>query len=316
MSSCLLDSNGFSQNVLSTVQAIGCLEARMELDWIRLTVAALLLGYGAIMDLRTRRVGNAPWLALAALGILLIPVQIHLDRGQGEYILVLVPILAIFSDVYWDGKEGSAMAKYGPPVKYAVAIVATFAIGLLWWDRPYFRHLLAIPVLMMLIVLMYMFDVIRGGADAKALLSLSVLFPFYPWMTILHGFDWTQVMMPFAFVVLVNAAIITAISPLYFIMKNLSSGDFAFPQAFLGYKMESKSAKGKHVWLMERMEAGRHILFTRPKKAEDLNTELDLLAKAGHDRVWVTPKIPFILPMFVSLIFSAIVGNVLVLVIL
>jgi hypothetical protein len=41
-----------------------------------------------------------------------------------------------------------------------------------------------------------------------------------------------------------------------------------------------------------------------------LAREVELLRAAGISRVWVTPKIPFIIPLTVSLIFVAIVGNV------
>jgi hypothetical protein len=69
--------------------------------------------------------------------------------------------------------------------------------------------------------------------------------------------------------------------------------------------------KGVHVWLMENMEDGQRRLHTRPRRNEDLDKEVELLKAAGATRVWVTPKIPFIIPMTASLIFTATVGNLL-----
>jgi prepilin signal peptidase PulO-like enzyme (type II secretory pathway) len=34
------------------------------------------------------------------------------------------------------------------------------------------------------------------------------------------------------------------------------------------------------------------------------------LEKSGADMIWVTPKIPFLIPITVSVLFSSIVGNI------
>jgi preflagellin peptidase FlaK len=73
--------------------------------------------------------------------------------------------------------------------------------------------------------------------------------------------------------------------------------------------MDAGDTKGRFVWLMERMEDDRHVVYTRPRRNEELDAELELLVKAGHDRVWVTPKVPFIIPVTIGLVFSFVVGN-------
>lgn len=292
------------------------MDSHEVLDIVRLAAGIAILGYGAVEDWRTRRVGNRPWIILAVIGIVLLPVQIVDDGWDREWVvrflLVLVPIAAILSDVYWDGKEGSMMARYGPPVKYGVAIIAVIALGWKWGEIGYFQHFLAVPVLMLFIVLMYLLDVIRGGADAKALLSLCILFPLYPLLgdlPLLQGSPAAQTLFPFAFVILVNAAIITALSPIYFLAKNVAARELKFPQALLGYKLDSKDLRGRQVWLMESMEDGVHRTFARPRKSETMEKDVQELVKAGHSRVWVTPKIPFIVPMLISIILSATAGN-------
>ena len=204
------------------------------------------------------------------------------------------------------------MSKYAPFMKYAVAVVLIVILALLWGDQTGFRPFLAVPVMMLFVVVMYMLDVIRGGADAKALLSLSILFPVYPLLQglpVLHGTSSGQLLFPFSFVILVNAAIIVAFTPLVFLIRNLAAKEFRFPQGLLGYKIDHKQLKGRQVWLMERIDQGQHRLYARPKRDEDLGKEIDLLVKSGYTRFWVTPKIPFVVPMLAGLIFSAIVGN-------
>lgn len=285
---------------------------------LRLVVAIAILAAASVLDIRTRKVGNHYWIAMAAFGLLLLPVQISVDGQNWEYLWVAVPVLAILSDVYVDAKPDSLLDRYGPTAKYAIAVVAVVLMGYYWGEAPYFQHLLAVPVMMLAIVAMYMLDIIRGGADAKAFLSLSVLFPFYPiidGMPVVHGqTELAMIAFPFSFAILVNAAIIVAIAmPIGFLLMNLAARDLRFPNAFLGHRMAVEKAAKSHVWLMERIENGRHVVYTRPRRQEDLGKELGLLKSAGFDRVWVTPKIPFMVPMLASLVLSAVVGNFLIL---
>lgn len=287
-------------------------------DGLRLVIGIVILCYASVQDVRTRKVQNGAWIVLAGAALILLPVQLSADGESLSYALVSLPILAILADVYWEGREGSTAAKYGPPAKYSIAVVLIVALGYAWGSSSYFQHMLAIPVMMLVFVAMYMADIIRGGADAKALLSLAILFPVYPALggfPLLHGAtDASQLFFPFSFVVLINAAIITAFAPIYYSIRNMASGDTRFPQLFLGYRTEASEAREKHVWLMERMDGSQHEYFARPRHGEDLDKELGLLVSAGHTRIWITPKIPFIVPMAASLVFSAVIGNLIFLV--
>lgn len=274
--------------------------------------AIIVLAYASVLDWRTRRVPNTYWIALSLVGLALIPIQLLADEKDLKFLLIMVPILVILSDVYWGSEEGP-LAKYMTVAKYAVAVVAIVALAYLWGTDGYFQHFLAVPIMMLLIVAMYMLDVIRGGADAKALLSLSILFPFYPVLgsfPILHSdAPSAEIIFPFSFVILITAAVLVVLLPLGFLAKNLASRDFQFPLAFLGYRMESAEIGKSHVWLMERIQDGRHVTSTRTRRDEDLGKEVEALSEAGYKRIWVTPKIPFIVPMTASIILSAVIGN-------
>lgn len=150
------------------------------LSLLRLAPAIIVLTYASVLDWRTRRVPNTYWIALSLVGLVLIPIQLRVDDADYKFLLIIVPILVILSDVYWSSEEEGSLAKYMPVAKYAVAVVAIIALAYLWGTDEYFQHFIAVPIMMLLIVAMYMLDIIRGGADAKALLSLSILFPFYP----------------------------------------------------------------------------------------------------------------------------------------
>ncbi len=280
--------------------------------------AFAILAVTSVLDIRTRKVGNVYWIVMAAIGLALLPVQVSVDNAKWEYLWVAVPILAILADVYWEGKPGSKLGDIAPTAKYAIAVGAIVLLGYYWGRTAYFQHLLAVPVMMLVVVGLYMLDMIRGGADAKALISLSVLFPFYP---LVAGIPWVRgetelstIAFPFSFTILVNAAIIVAlVVPLGFLVTNVLAHEIRFPNAFFGRRMDVERVVNGHVWLMERIENGKHVVYTRPRRDEDLAREIGLLKSAGISRVWVTPKIPFMVPMLASLVFSAIVGNILIL---
>jgi hypothetical protein len=165
------------------------------------------------------------------------------------------------------------------------------------------------------IMLLYQFDVIKGGADAKALIALSIMFPIYPVIGPLPlipvPFETAQFVLPFPLVVLFNAAILTLAVPVALFAFNVSRRRFRFPAMFIGYVLPIAEAKNKYVWPMERFEDGERKLILFPGPSEDTGADFDRLAEAGIQEVWVTPKIPFLIPITASLVFSVVVGNLL-----
>ncbi len=294
------------------------MDAQDAVTVLQLVSSAAVLFYASILDWRTRRVGNVFWVMLSAVAVALLVARVLVDGAPPEYLLVLVPVIALLLDVYSPAGESGLAARLLPVLAYGSAIALTLYLGYLWVEDEYFAHLLTVPVMMMLVVVMYMVDIIRGGADAKALIALSIMFPFYPHIgslpLIAAENSFAEILFPFSFIVLVNAAIIVAFTPVFFAVKNLAAGESEMPFTFLGYRLDADQARGRQVWLMERMEDGAHRRFTRPKRDEDLSHELDELVSAGHGRVWVTPKIPFIIPMAAALVFTTVVGNILVLI--
>jgi len=289
-----------------------------SINALRLVLSLSVLAYASFLDLRTRKVPNVYWIGLGVAGLGLILVQLYVDDMPIEYLLVFVPILAILADVYLGSEEETTRAKLTTFGKYALALGSILALAYQYGGDEYFQHLLAIPIIMLFVVVMYMLDIVRGGADAKALISLSILFPFYPAfgsLPFIHGeTSAAETLLPFSFSILVNAAIIVALTPLVFLARNLSRKEFAFPLGLLGYKLDTAEIAKKHVWLMESIMDGKLVTHVRPRKQEDQKADIELLASSGYKRVWVTPKIPFILPMLVSLILTTVVGNILLLI--
>ena len=294
------------------------MDSAESINALRLVLSLSILAYASFLDLRTRKVPNVYWIGLGVAGLGLIIVQLYVDDMPIEYLLVFVPILAILADVYLGSEEETARAKLTTFGKYALALGSILTLAYQYGGDEYFQHLLAVPIIMLFVVVMYMLDIVRGGADAKALISLSILFPFYPAfgsLPFIHGeVSATETLLPFSFSILVNAAIIVALTPLVFLARNLSRKEFAFPLGLLGYKLDTAEVANKHVWLMESIMDNKLVTHVKPRKQENQKADIELLASSGYKRVWVTPKIPFIVPMLVSLILTTVVGNILLLI--
>ncbi len=185
-----------------------------------------------------------------------------------------------------------------------------------------------IYLLMIWILIFYGFynlGIPRGGADTKALMALVIVFPFYPiiqYLTVQTSFyqmlelvPIIGYMFPFAFSVLINGAVIMLVYIILLVFYNASHHDLKLPHAFLGYKLPINEIPNKFVWLMERIENGKRKLQPFPKNSLDLRHELNLLKKHGLKKVWVTPKVPFIIPLTLGLILVVVVGNILFLII-
>jgi preflagellin peptidase FlaK len=166
---------------------------------------------------------------------------------------------------------------------------------------------------------LYNLGVPKGGADTKALMALTVLFPMYivfepvliisSYYSLLESLPGLAYGLPFAFSVLLNATIISLFIPISLLIYNATRGDLQFPLCFFGYKTDLKTIKDKHVWLMDRLDDKGNVssvLF--PVSTEDEPDMVKKLKKKGISKVWVTPKIPFIIPMTIGFVFNFIFG--------
>jgi len=116
------------------------------------------------------------------------------------------------------------------------------------------------------------------------------------------------VVFPFAFVVLVNSALLFLVVPLAFLARNLAAGDAKVPRALFGYRVPVNGVP-KYAWLMDRIEDGKPVHTYFPRRAEDREEQLRLLREHGFEKVWVTPQLPFVTAMLVGFVLAVVVGN-------
>lgn len=284
------------------------------LDMSRLVVALAVMVAASYSDWRTRLASDLFWLFMGCVGLGLIAYETIVTGADSRYLLFVVPLGVVFFDIFWERK---GILEDGinpvPLLFYLAAAISLAYLFLNFMHELYFWQLLDVLIMFVLLMLLYQVDVIKGGADAKALIALSMLFPVYPMIghlpLVQASSDLFALIFPFSLLVLFNAAILSLVVPLGLLVYNLAKRDVHFPAMLLGYRISIREAKKKFVWPMERVEEGELKFVYFPKEDEENERILAELSAFGAKRIWVTPKIPFLIFITAGVAVSAVVGN-------
>jgi len=185
------------------------------------------------------------------------------------------------------------MITLGKPflIAFSYSIVFTFALSYLFFKFSLF-----------------------GGADAKCLMGISVLIPYYHTTTIPDPF-------PFAITTLLNAAIVSVTVPVFLFLYNLlrlntKRGDIA--ASFTGYKVpiadlgrKRRDLRLVHVYEDEGGAIRRKFIFGGLEIDNGIIAELKGYQEQGkiESGIWVTPELPFMLFITVGFFISVLYGN-------
>jgi preflagellin peptidase FlaK len=181
-------------------------------------------------------------------------------------------------------------------------IVQYFTIG---FDD--IRLLLSIPLMIGFFYILFQLRLIFGGADAKALMALSILVPLKP---IIESFPFFNALPIFTWTIFSNSVILFLFIPLSLLVFNIVKRNPEFPFCMLGYKMSVAKAKEKFVWPLEKIKDGKRKFMYMPKDF-DVEDELEEFERLDIKEIWVTPKIPFMIPLLAGFIASFILGDIL-----
>ena len=182
-------------------------------------------------------------------------------------------------------------------------VVQYFTIG--FGDK--INYLIFIPIMIGLVYILFQLRLIFGGADAKALMAIAILVPFQP---VISQFPlWGESIMPASWFIFSNSVILFLFIPLSLLIFNVAKRNIQFPFALLGYKMNIKKAREKFVWPLEKIVNGKRKFVYMPKDF-DAKDELNEFEKQGINEIWVTPKIPFMIPLLVGFICAFILGDI------
>lgn len=174
---------------------------------------------------------------------------------------------------------------------------------------PNIWYLVFIPIMIALMYLFFQMRLLFGGADAKALMALAILVPIQPTMLGEQLPLWKS-FMPGSWIIFANATILFLLIPLSLLVYNIGKRNIKFPHSLLGYVITVEKAKQKFVWPLEKIKDGKRRLMYMPKNF-DIDEELAEFEKVGITEIWVTPKIPFMIPLLIGFLVSFFLGDLL-----
>ncbi len=148
-----------------------------------------------------------------------------------------------------------------------------------------------------LFLVMYYSGILAGGADAKALISLSLAFPAYPaipWLPLLWAPHLpASAVLSFPVSVLAAAAMLTLIPMALIGFRNASEGRFG-PRMLTEYPMLLRDAENSYVWPAVDVEGGELV---RRRPDADVGSVYARLKAEGIEEIPVTPMVPFVVPI-------------------
>lgn len=292
----------------------------------RLVLGAGFLAVAAASDVRTRRVRDPLWVALGTIGLVLATVELaNAGSGPEGYALVAAAAILFYTIFYGAPILDEDGVHLRPARLLLLALAALLVLGSAVWvfslgngDATAYVHLLTMPAMVLVYQGFYQVGLLRGGADAKGLIALTLLVPLYPDVSPLPLIQQApavqsamQVVFPFSLVVLVDASILRLVVPLADFVLNVAHRDFG--RAMWRGTRAPIDHLPRHSWLMERVDAkGERYLVLFPSHQRDLSGELEKLRAAGATRVWVERMVPLIVFVFLGFFLAFFVGNVLV----
>jgi len=172
---------------------------------------------------------------------------------------------------------------------------------------PNIWYLVFVPIMIGLMYLFFQMRLLFGGADAKALMALAILVPLQP---LIGAFPLWESFLPGSWSIFANATILFLFIPFSLLVYNVTKRNLRFPHCLLGYVITVEHAKKTFVWPMEKIKDGKRKLVYMPKNF-DIDEELAEFEKLGIKDIWVTPKIPFMIPLLAGFLVTFILGDIL-----
>jgi len=292
----------------------------------RLGVGLAGLAVAAASDLRLRKVSDPLWIVLGSLGLVLLVADLLVTSADLARYAATASGAFLFYAIFFGAPLFEEDRFHFRPARIGVfglalalfLAAALRAPGLAPAEAAATMELLTMPAMVVVYQVFYQVGLLHGGADAKGLIALTLLVPTYPdtspfpWIVLDPRVAPTlRVLFPFSLGVLTNAAILFLGLPLGYLLYNAARGDLRVPMAFFGYRADLRKLP-EHVWPMERIDdRGEHVLVLFPRRGRDSAKDLERLREAGIERVWVQPKVPFMVPLLGGFVLAIFAGNLL-----
>ena len=289
------------------------------LDLSRFFLGAAMLCYGSWTDLTTRRVPNTVWLYSGSLASLLLIYDLSgwwEDYGYHIWALVFSTVI-LFYNAFIDEYilDKNQMLFWRISQGFAILCALYFFISL---DSSQFSlydyrmlDLISMPLLIILMYIWFYFGPTIGGADVKAIMTISLVAPFTLSFSDEYIMAFDSRGFPYPFVIFMNSLLLYLCIPFFLVAYNIFKGNFEKPyfQMFFGTKMDLHQARESFVWPMQQVIGNKIVFVAFIQQKSNDEEKWNELEKIGINEPWVSLKIPYIIPLALSFFVSALFGD-------
>ena len=274
-------------------------------DVVRVSVVFAVMIYASVSDIRSREVTDRCWWILGILGIGCMIYSAFAEGMRWEYVLLIIGSVMILADILSEVIDNNTVGKI-----FHVLMALMFLIPLMYsFDDMIVKQFFMVFVMFIVFLLMFITGIVKGGADVKCLIVLSMVFTSYP---SLSGFPLIaspgpmyEMIFQFSIMVLFFAALLSMLTMFYVLSVNIRNGDRQVKKRYMGFMMSIEKARSSYVWPLQFVSDAGIVTTWKAQDPEVLN-DLDA---AGAENVLVTPMVPFMVPMTIAILFLTLIGN-------
>ena len=259
----------------------------------------LAMLFAAYSDMRTREISDLYWKFIGAIGV---AGWVLIALSEGTFgipagLAAIAQILFLVSVLCETRIDGTVL-------EIASVILALIPAALPGGTVEY-----SVPVFFcVLFHVLYSIGIVRGGADAKALMAISIAIPVYPELGfgVFSGNGVLESLMVPSFSVLFLASVLSVAGcAVYCTVRNHG---VSVPGFYCGYMMPVADVCSSFVWPAEDIVDGKRCRCSIPEEGK--NVEIcDRFRSLGLSEIYVTPMVPFVVPIAFSLIFVLLFGS-------
>lgn len=268
---------------------------------VDIIIVLLVMLSASRSDIAKREVSDRHWQILAVSGPVLFFIYCVCSEGlRWEFAANLLGMLcAALCFTAGDARQDVVMG--------AVSVVMA-AMVLVFGDGGSLSNAgVAAQVMVFAYFLLYMLGVLRGGADAKCLIALSVSLPIYydVWnIPLVDSAGPASYMFVPSLSILLFGAMVAALWCVGWCLLRMDGKK----RRGLSCVMDIGSAEKAFVWPLEDVKEGKKVR-TGTCSDEDMPEVYARLRDHGEAEVEVSYMIPFIAPLTVATVFTLVVGN-------
>ena len=330
-------------------KVIGDMDTSMDVDsdlilgWARIGVLMLCMGWAAWFDHKERRVSNEHWIVWTKPIVFIWSLDLLIQGPHWSVWLTASALLAFASGAVL-GRPTLRDARQGNRVDqlvllwYLISVVGLVVGAMrfmqsspldvlvgdasseatLWWS--YIGALFTLFV----VDLAWRFRFIHGGADAKALMWVTLLFPSWAAVPVHYdsAMDELILHLPPSLSLLIWGGFLFVLIPFILFVRNLMTGSVRsisdLVMSWMALSIPLASVRNRHVWILTdtmEMPSGETVLHHRkraPRKTPtdtELDEHIERLEAFGANRIWVSLKLPLLLFLFPAIVPFWLIGD-------